>query len=74
MPWAIALTIVRPHEKVLSVQGDGGVVILPNELETAIPLNSHPVHIIGSMVTTTRAAFMGGSVNCFRRHRGFIVT
>ena len=46
LPWAIAATIVRPHEKVLSVSGDGGFLFSSNELETAVRLNSHLVHMI----------------------------
>ena len=45
-PWAIAATIVRPHEKVLSISGDGGFLFSANELETAVRLNSHLVHMI----------------------------
>jgi acetolactate synthase I/II/III large subunit len=46
LPWAIAATIVRPHEKVLSISGDGGFLFSANELETAVRLNSHLVHLI----------------------------
>jgi acetolactate synthase-1/2/3 large subunit len=46
VPWAIAATIVRPHEKVLSISGDGGFLFSSNELETAVRLNSHLVHMI----------------------------
>jgi acetolactate synthase I/II/III large subunit len=46
LPWAIAATIVRPHEKVLSISGDGGFLFSANELETAVRLNSHVVHMI----------------------------
>ena len=46
LPWAIAATIVRPDEKVLSISGDGGFLFSANELETAVRLNSHIVHMI----------------------------
>jgi len=46
LPWAIASTIVRPQEKVLSISGDGGFLFSANELETAVRLNSHLVHMI----------------------------
>lgn len=46
LPWAIAATIVRPAEKVLSISGDGGFLFSANELETAVRLNSHLVHMI----------------------------
>ncbi len=52
LPWAIAATIVRPHEKVLSISGDGGFLFSANELETAVRLNSHLVHMIWDTGTT----------------------
>jgi acetolactate synthase I/II/III large subunit len=46
LPWAIAATLVRPAEKVLSVSGDGGFLFSGMELETAVRLQSHLVHMI----------------------------
>jgi acetolactate synthase I/II/III large subunit len=46
LPWAIAATIVRPKDKVLSVSGDGGFLFSAMELETAVRLKSHLVHMI----------------------------
>lgn len=46
LPWAIAASIVRPQEKVLSISGDGGFLFSAAELETAVRLNSHLVHMI----------------------------
>ncbi|MBB5062498.1 acetolactate synthase AlsS [Granulicella mallensis] len=46
LPWAIAASIVRPHEKVLSISGDGGFLFSANELETAVRLKSHLVHMV----------------------------
>ncbi|HVK74004.1 MAG TPA: acetolactate synthase AlsS [Kofleriaceae bacterium] len=46
LPWAIAATLVRPHEKVLSISGDGGFLFSANELETAVRLRSHLVHLV----------------------------
>ena len=46
LPWAIAATLVRPQEKVLSISGDSGFLFSANELETAVRLKSHLVHII----------------------------
>lgn len=46
LPWAIAATIVRPNEKVLSISGDGGFLFSAMELETAVRLNAHIVHMI----------------------------
>jgi acetolactate synthase I/II/III large subunit len=46
LPWGIAATLVRPSEKVLSISGDGGFLFSAMELETAVRLNSHLVHMI----------------------------
>jgi acetolactate synthase-1/2/3 large subunit len=46
LPWAIAATLVRPHEKVLSISGDGGFLFSAMELETAVRLKSNLVHMI----------------------------
>jgi acetolactate synthase-1/2/3 large subunit len=46
LPWAIAASIVRPQEKVFSISGDGGFLFSAAELETAVRLNSHLVHMI----------------------------
>ena len=46
LPWAIAATLARPYEKALSISGDGGFLFSANELETAVRLNSHLVHMI----------------------------
>jgi acetolactate synthase I/II/III large subunit len=46
MPWAIAACLVRPGEKVISVSGDGGFHFSSVELETAVRLKCHLVHIV----------------------------
>jgi acetolactate synthase-1/2/3 large subunit len=46
LPWAIAASIVRPAEKVLSVSGDGGFLFSGMELETAVRLKSNLVHMV----------------------------
>jgi acetolactate synthase-1/2/3 large subunit len=46
LPWAIAATLVRPNEKVLSISGDGGFLFSGMELETAVRLKSNLVHLI----------------------------
>ena len=46
LPWAIAASLVRPQEKVLSISGDGGFLFSANELETAVRLKSHFVHMV----------------------------
>jgi acetolactate synthase I/II/III large subunit len=46
LPWALAATLVRPNEKVLSISGDGGFLFSAMELETAVRLKSNLVHMI----------------------------
>ena len=46
LPWAIAATLVRPAEKVLSISGDGGFIFSGMELETAVRLKSNLFHMI----------------------------
>jgi acetolactate synthase I/II/III large subunit len=46
LPCAIAATLVRPTEKVLSISGDGGFLFFAMELETAVRLKSNLVHLI----------------------------
>jgi acetolactate synthase-1/2/3 large subunit len=46
LPWAIAACLVRPHEKVISVSGDGGFLFSAMELETAVRLKSNLVHLV----------------------------
>jgi acetolactate synthase I/II/III large subunit len=46
LPWAIAATLVRPAEKVLSISGDGGFLFSAMELETAVRLKSNLVHMV----------------------------
>ncbi len=46
LPWAIAASIVRPSEKVLSISGDGGFLFSAMELETAVRLRANIVHLV----------------------------
>jgi acetolactate synthase-1/2/3 large subunit len=46
LPWAIAASIVRPAEKVLSISGDGGLLFSAMELETAVRLGVNIVHMV----------------------------
>jgi acetolactate synthase I/II/III large subunit len=46
LPWAIAASLVRPTEKVISVSGDGGFHFSSVELETAVRLKCNLVHVI----------------------------
>jgi acetolactate synthase-1/2/3 large subunit len=46
LPCAIAASLVRPSEKVISISGDGGFLFSAMELETAVRLGAHVVHMI----------------------------
>jgi acetolactate synthase-1/2/3 large subunit len=46
LPWAIAASLVRPSEKVISISGDGGFLFSAAELETAVRLKCHIVHLV----------------------------
>jgi acetolactate synthase I/II/III large subunit len=46
LPWAIAASIVRPAEKILSISGDGGFLFSAMELETAVRLKANIVHVV----------------------------
>ena len=46
LPWGIASCILRPHEKTLSISGDGGFLFSSMELETAVRLKLNVVHMI----------------------------
>ena len=46
LPWAIAASLVRPGEKVISVSGDGGFLFSAMELETAVRLKCNLVHLV----------------------------
>jgi acetolactate synthase-1/2/3 large subunit len=46
LPWAIAASLVRPHEKAFSISGDGGFLFSAMELETAVRLKTNLVHMI----------------------------
>jgi acetolactate synthase-1/2/3 large subunit len=46
LPWAIAASVVRPGEKVISISGDGGFLFSAMELETAVRLKANLVHMI----------------------------
>jgi acetolactate synthase-1/2/3 large subunit len=46
LPWAIAASIVRPSDKVLSISGDGGFLYSAMELETAVRLKANITHMV----------------------------
>jgi acetolactate synthase-1/2/3 large subunit len=46
LPWAIATTLARPGEKVISMSGDGGFLFSAMELETAVREKCNFVHLV----------------------------
>jgi acetolactate synthase I/II/III large subunit len=46
LPWAIAACLVRPRDKIISMSGDGGFMFSAMELETAVRLGCHFVHLV----------------------------
>ncbi|WP_458122543.1 acetolactate synthase AlsS [Paenibacillus sp. Z6-24] len=57
LPWGIAAGLVNPHEKVVSISGDGGFLFSSMELETAVRLQSPLVHIVWNDGTYDMVAF-----------------
>lgn len=48
LPWAMATSLFRPDEKVISVSGDGGFLFSAMELETAVREGCNLVHCVWS--------------------------
>ncbi len=46
LPWAMATTLARPQEKVISISGDGGFLFSAMELETAVREKCNFVHFV----------------------------
>lgn len=46
LPWAIALSLLYPNERVLSSSGDGGLLFTATELETAVRIGAKFVHVV----------------------------
>jgi len=46
LPWGIASCLLRPHEKTLSISGDGDFLFSAMELETAVRLKLNLVHMV----------------------------
>jgi acetolactate synthase-1/2/3 large subunit len=46
LPWGIASCLLRPHQKTLSISGDGGFLFSGMELETAVRLKLNLVHMV----------------------------
>lgn len=46
LPWAIAMSLLYPGERILSSSGDGGFLFTATELETAVRVGAKFVHVI----------------------------
>jgi acetolactate synthase-1/2/3 large subunit len=46
LPWAMAASMVRPEERVISISGDGGFLFSAMELETAVRYQCRFVHCV----------------------------
>lgn len=57
IPWAIALSLLNPGERVLSSSGDGGFLFTATELETAVRLGTQFVHVIWNSQSYDMVAF-----------------
>ena len=57
IPWAIALSLLYPNQRVLSVPGDGGFLFTATELETARRIGSRFVHLIWNSCSYDMVSF-----------------
>lgn len=57
LPWGIGACLVNPHEKVVSISGDGGFLFSAMELETAVRLKLNLVHFVWKDGTYNMVAF-----------------
>lgn len=46
LPWAMALSLLYPNQRVLSSSGDGGLLFTATELETAVRIGAKFVHVV----------------------------
>jgi len=57
MPWAIAMSMLYPNDRILSVSGDGGFLFSVMELETAVREGAKFVHVIWNSDSYNMVAF-----------------
>lgn len=57
VPWAIALSLLYPNQRVLSISGDGGFLFSSMELETAVRIGAKFVHVIWDSQSYDMVAF-----------------
>lgn len=57
IPWAIAMSLIYPGERILSTSGDGGFLFTATELETAVRVGAKFVHVIWNSHSYDMVAF-----------------
>lgn len=57
VPWAIALSLLHPGQRVLSMSGDGGFLFTATELETAVRVGARFVHVVWDSQSYDMVAF-----------------
>ncbi len=57
LPWAIALSLLYPDQRILSSSGDGGFLFTSMELETAVRVGAKFVHVIWDSHSYDRVSF-----------------
>lgn len=57
IPWAIAMSLLYPGERILSTSGDGGFLFTATELETAVRVGAKFVHVIWNSHSYDMVAF-----------------
>jgi acetolactate synthase-1/2/3 large subunit len=57
LPWAIAMSLLYPGERILSSSGDGGFLFTGTELATAVRIGAKFVHVIWDSGSFDMVAF-----------------
>lgn len=57
MPWAIAMSLLYPNDRILSSSGDGGFLFTGTELATAVRIGAKFVHVIWDSGSFDMVAF-----------------
>jgi len=57
IPWAIAMSLLYPGERILSTSGDGGFLFTATELATAVRIGAKFVHVIWDSGSFDMVAF-----------------
>ena len=57
IPWAIAMSLLYPEQRILSTSGDGGFLFTATELETAVRVGAKFVHVIWNSQSYDMVAF-----------------